>query len=90
MRLDLGGSICAGDTLICCLEMVTWEKKSARSLIRFLRLFRWLKGLSFGELILALQVDTRIDLGVDNLNVVRHVARIISGGKSDKPVGCLY
>ena len=40
--------------------------------------------------ILALQADTRIDLGVDNLYVVRHVARIISGGKSDKPFGCLY
>ena len=35
--------------------------------------------------VLALQGAARMHLGVDNLNVVRHVARIISGRKEGKP-----
>ena len=42
----------------------------------FCRLFR---GLSFGEVILALQSDKAVHVGVDNLGVVRHVGRLLDG-----------
>ena len=35
--------------------------------------------------VLALQGAAGVHLGVDNLNVVRHVARIISGRKEGRP-----
>ena len=35
--------------------------------------------------ILAFEGSSAVDLGVDNLSVVRHVARILDGGAGNKP-----
>ena len=41
--------------------------------------------LSFGRVIPALQCSSAIHLGVDNLNVVRHVSRILDGRVACRP-----
>ena len=41
--------------------------------------------LSFEVVILALQCSSAIHLGVDNLNVVRHVSRIMDGRVACRP-----
>ena len=43
----------------------------------FLDLFRLFRGLSFSGVILALQASDAVHLGVDILNVVRHVGRLL-------------
>ena len=43
------------------------------------------RGLSYGELSLLWRPDDGVHLGVDNLNVVRHVCRLLDGGPSARP-----
>ena len=43
-------------------------------------------GPSFGEVIHALQASEKVHLGVDNLNVVRHVGRLLDGLQLPRPL----
>ena len=43
----------------------------------------------FGVVILAQQASTAVHLGVDNLNVVRHVGRLLDGCRSSCPAELL-
>ena len=53
----------------------------------YLVLYRLFKGLSFGVcLLLALQATNAVHLGVDNLNVVRHVGRLLDGFSGVRPL----
>ena len=44
----------------------------------------------FGVVILALQASTAVHLGVDNLNEVRHVGRLLDGRRSSCPAELLH
>ena len=43
------------------------------------------RGLNLWGVILALQASCGAHLGVDNLNVVRHVGRLLDGGLGARP-----
>ena len=54
-------------------------------IVLFLVLYSLFRGLSYGGVILALQASGGVHLGVGNLNVVRHVGRLLDGGSDARP-----
>ena len=57
----------------------------ARAFVPCLALYRLYKRRSFGGIILALQALDAVHLGVDNLNVVRQVGRLLDCVKCSRP-----
>ena len=81
----------AGDGLVVetegsslCLGVIAWVTGSlvlsaVSCLTRFVVLFSQSSVAELWGVVLALQCSSAIHLGVDNLNVVRHVSRILDG-----------
>ena len=80
--LVLVGLVVGGGIWSCCLLAILVSSAASCS-TRFVVLFSLFSVLSFGVVILALQCSSAVHLGVDNLNVVCHVSRILDGH-----VGC--
>ena len=75
--LSSAGVIAGGVMLIVFILLVLIIL--AGLLFLFLVLCRLFRGLSFGGVILALQSDKAVHVGVDNLGVVRHIGRLLDG-----------
>ena len=86
MRTSVGplGFVVVGITWIYFLLMATLGLNAVGFIARFLVLCRWSNVLRSG-VILALQSSEAVHLGVGNLNVVRHVRRIMAGKDPEKP-----
>ena len=68
------GLVDNGGTWICFLLCLMVLVRLAGCIVMFLALCRLCSVPRFGEFLVALQSYTRMHIGVDNLNVVRHVS----------------
>ena len=83
--LVLLGLVVCGVTWICFLHCLVVLVRLVGCIVPFLALYRLCNVLRFFGVLVALQGCIRMHVGVDNLNVVRHVSRLIDDRYTGKP-----
>ena len=84
IRLGVSGEVVCGVMLMMFVLILIMV--AAVVFVRSLGHFNLFRGLRCGGVILALQTSRAVHLGVDNLGVVRHVDRLLSGCRGSKPL----
>ena len=80
------GFIAGGRIWICYLPCLIGEVRGVGCIVLSQVLFRQFRGLRFGGVLVALQGQIALHVGVDNLNVVNHPSSLIAGRWSGRPL----